>query len=216
MIFAKQPVPGKVKTRLSPPLLPEEAAGLYGCMLGDVLSRAASLPDVEKYLFYDGGDDALEYFRGSAPAMTCIPQRGKELGERMENALREVFSLGIGAAVVIGTDSPDLPLAFIEDAFARLEQGETGVVVGPSEDGGYYLVGMARLHCQLFRNIPWSSAHVMEETLKRSGDAGIAVSLLPLWRDVDTATDLHRPELRDEGSGAPLTREFLEKWLKRK
>jgi len=214
LIFAKQPVPGKVKTRLSPPLLPEEAAGLYLCMLGDVLSRAATLPDVEKFLFFDGGDDALEYFRGRCPAMTCIPQRGKELGERMENALREVFSMGNGAAVVIGTDSPDLPLAFIASAFARLEQGENGVVVGPSEDGGYYLVGMARLHRRLFRNIPWSSDRVMEETLKSAADAEIAVSLLPLWRDVDTETDLHRPELRDEGNGAPLTREFLLNWLK--
>jgi hypothetical protein len=214
LIFAKQPLPGKVKTRLSPPLLPEEAAELYLCMLGDVLARAASIPDVEKYLFYDGGDEVLEYFRGRCSAMTCIPQRGKDLGKRMENALREVFSLGSGAAVIIGTDSPDLPLAFMASAFARLEQSENGVVVGPSEDGGYYLLGMTRLHRRLFRNIPWSSAQVMEETLKRAADAEIAVSLLPLWRDVDIAADLHRPELRDKGNGAPLTREFLEKWLK--
>jgi len=126
----------------------------------------------------------------------------------------ELRDEGSGAAVVIGTDSPDLPLAFIASTFARLEQGENGVVVGPSEDGGYYLVGMARLHHRLFRNIPWSSDRVMEETLKSAADAEIAVSLLPLWRDVDTETDLHRPELRDEGNGAPLTREFLLNWLK--
>jgi rSAM/selenodomain-associated transferase 1 len=216
LIFAKQPVPGKVKTRLSPPLFPEEAAELYRCMLGDVLATAAALTDVKQYLFYDGGEEALEYFRERAPAMTCVPQRGKELGERMENALRDVFSHGNGAAVIIGSDSPDLPAAFIEDAFGRLGQGEDVVVVGPSEDGGYYLIGMASLNRHLFRDIPWSSAHVMEETLKRAYGAHIAVSLLPMWRDVDTAADLERPELRDGRNGAPLTREFLLNRLKEK
>jgi rSAM/selenodomain-associated transferase 1 len=209
LIFARQPVPGKVKTRLSPPLLPAEAAVLYGCMLGDVLAMAASLPDMEMYLFYDGGEETLEYFKERVFGMTCIPQRGKDLGERMAEALRDVISQGKGAAVIIGTDSPDLPSAFIEDAFCRLEQGDLGVVVGPSEDGGYYLVGMKRLHCELFRDISWSSDKVLEETLKRASDAGIAVSLLPMWRDVDTAADLERPELRDEMNSAPLTREFL-------
>jgi len=209
LIFARQPVPGKVKTRLSPPLLPEEAADLYACMLGDVLAMAASLPDVEKYLFYDGGEESLEYFKVRAPGMTCIPQRGKDLGERMAEALRDAFSMCNGAAVIIGTDSPDLPSALIEDAFARLKHGENEVVVGPSEDGGYYLVGMTRLHRELFRDISWSSDKVMKETMKRASDAGIAVSLLPMWRDVDTAADLERPELRDEMNSAPLTREFL-------
>ena len=88
------------------------------------------------------------------------------------------------------------------------------MVVGPSEDGGYYLVGMTRLHRQLFLGIPWSSDRVMEETLKMAGRAGITVSLLPMWRDVDTAADLERPELRDVRNGAPLTREFLLKRLK--
>jgi len=209
LIFARQPVPGKVKTRLSPPLFPEEAADLYGCMLGDVLAMAASLPDVEKYLFYDGGEESLEYFKGRVSGMTCIPQRGKDLGERMAEALRDVISQGKRAAVIIGTDSPDLPSALIEDAFGRLERGDLGVVVGPSEDGGYYLVGMTRLHCELFRDISWSSDKVLEETMKRASDAGIAISLLPMWRDVDTAADLERPELRDEMNSAPLTREFL-------
>ena len=141
--------------------------------------------------------------------MTCIPQRGKDLGERMAEALRDAFSMGNGAAVIIGTDSPDLPLAFIASAFARLEHGENGVVVGPSEDGGYYLVGMTRLHRELFRDISWSSDKVMKETMKRASDAGIAISLLPIWRDVDIAADLERPELRDEINSAPLTRYFL-------
>jgi uncharacterized protein len=216
LIFAKQPVPGKVKTRLSPPLPPEEAAELYSCMLGDVLATAASLPHVKKYLFYDGGEEALEYFRGRAPSISCVPQRGKDLGERMAEALLDVFSLGNRAAVIIGSDSPDLPRALIKDAFDYLEQDDNGVVVGPSEDGGYYLVGMTRLHRQLFRGISWSSDRVLGETLKMAGGAGITVSLLPIWRDVDTAADLERPELRDERNGAPLTREFLLKRLKEK
>jgi uncharacterized protein len=216
LIFARRPVPGKVKTRLSPPLLPEEAADLYGCMLDDVLAMAASLPHVEKYLFYDGGEDALGYFRGRVPGMACIPQRGTDLGERMAEALREIFSMGSRAAVIIGSDSPDLPPAFVVDAFARLERGDDGVVVGPTEDGGYYLVGMTRLHQRLFRDIPWSSDRVMGETLQRAKEAGLAVSLLPIWRDVDTAPDLERPELLDETNGAKLTRGFLLKRLEGK
>ena len=96
LIFAKQPVPGKVKTRLSPPLLPGEAAELYCCMLGDVLATAAALPDVKKYLFYDGGDEALKYFMGINPGMTCIPQRGKDLGEKMAEALLDVSPWATG------------------------------------------------------------------------------------------------------------------------
>lgn len=209
LIFAKRPVPGSVKTRLAPSLSHTEAAEFYRCMLEDILARTASLADVKRFLFYDGGDETLGYFTATAPGVTCIPQRGKDLGERMTEAFREAFAMGHGPTIIIGTDSPDLPLAFIEDAFARLGRGESDAVFGPTSDGGYYLVGMTRLHRQLFVGIPWSSDGVLGESLKRAEKFGVKSSLLPPWHDVDTATDLLRPELMDEGNRAPMTREFL-------
>jgi uncharacterized protein len=215
LVFAKCPQPGQVKTRLAPPLLPGEAAELYRRMLCDVMAKVTLLPEVERYLFYEEGKDAREYFSERAHGMTCFPQQGKDLGERMADAFRTVFAMGHHAVIVIGTDSPDLPFSFINNAFGMLEYGESGAVFGPSEDGGYYLVGMTQLYRELFHDIPWSSERVLQESLKRAEEAGISVSLLPVWHDVDNAVDLERAELLDEGNGAPLTREFIGKWLKR-
>ena len=87
---------------------------------------------------------------------------------------------------------------------------------GPSEDGGYYLLAMRELHAGLFRDVPWSSGEVLAKSLERAEVAGVRVSLLPVWHDVDTADDLERPELLDAGNGAPRTREFIGDWLKRR
>jgi uncharacterized protein len=214
LIFAKRPLPGMVKTRLIPPLSAEQAADLYHCMLSDVMAKVSPLPDLARYLFYEEGEGAREYFERFGRDLTSLPQQGKDLGERMAEALRLVFAMGHGAAVVIGTDSPDLPISFIEDAFDRLERGKSAAVFGPTEDGGYYLAGMTRLYRELFQDIPWSSVAVLRETLKKAKEAGIAASLLPIWHDVDTAADLDRPELSDEGNGAPFTRGFLLNWRK--
>ncbi len=212
LIFAKRPLPGKVKTRLVPPLSAEQAADLYGCMLGDVLVKTAGLSDLsDRFLFYDDTDEAGEYFAGLARDITCLPQRGRDLGERMAAAFHMAFSIGFGAAVIIGTDAPDLPVHFIRAAFHLLENGESEAVFGPCEDGGYYLLGMKRLCRPLFREVPWSTKAVLEVSLQRANEAGITVSLLPPWHDVDTAADLERPELFSDENGARLTRGYLEK-----
>ena len=214
LIFAKRPLPGKVKTRLVPPLSPEAAADLYRCMLGDVLAMVAGFPDLSLYLFYEDIEGARDYFAGIAPGNMSLPQEGKDLGERMAEAFRVVFAMGHGAAVIIGSDAPDLPPAYIKEAFSRLESGKSRAVFGPCEDGGYYLLGITQLHRALFRDLPWSSGTVLQESLKRAVEAGIEVSLLPMWHDVDTAADLERPELLAEENGAPRTREFIENWRK--
>jgi len=214
LVFAKRPLPGKVKTRLVPPLSPEQASDLYRCMLGDVLAMVASFPDLSLYLFHEDIEGAREYFAEIALGIVSLPQEGKDLGERMAEAFRVVFAMGHGVAVIIGTDAPDLPPAYIKEALSRLESGKSGAVFGPCEDGGYYLLGMTRLHCALFRDLPWSSGTVLQESLKRAEEAGIEVSLLPMWHDVDTAADLERPELLAEENGAPRTREYIENWRK--
>jgi rSAM/selenodomain-associated transferase 1 len=209
ILFAKEPIPGKVKTRLVPPLTPEGAAELYDSMLRDTIARIGLLEGIDRYLFYDGENGALEFFTEAAPGMTCLPQEGADLGERMAEAMRQVIAIGHDIAVIIGSDSPDLPMEFIINSINKLSAGDCEAVFGPTEDGGYYLVGLTRLHEELFIGIPWSSDRVMDETLARAAKAGIRASLLPLWHDVDSAADLDRPELLEEASLAPLTREFL-------
>lgn len=209
IIFAKRPVPGRVKTRLSPPLSLAEAAGLYRAMLLDVIAKAATLPGVDKHIFYVPEEGAAAFFAETAPGMACSPQDGDDLGERMANAFRALFAAGYGRVAIIGSDLPDLPLSRVEEAFALLESGEADAVFGPSEDGGYFLVAMGELHGGLFREIPWSSGEVLEMSLARGREAGLRVSFLPVWHDVDTMEDLRRPELLDEGNDAPRTREFI-------
>lgn len=215
IVFARHPVPGRVKTRLTPPLSPAEAARLYECMLRDVLTKTAPLAGVARLLFYAEEPGALPFFRELVPAVPLFPQRGEDLGIRMLTAFRETFSLGYREVAIIGSDSPDLPLVHIEAAFARLADGRTDAVFGPSEDGGYYLIGLTAPHEALFTGIPWSTENVLAESLARGEDAGLTISLAPVWHDVDTADDLLRDELRDGGNGAPLTRGFLAKWERR-
>jgi uncharacterized protein len=214
IIFAKRPVPGRVKTRLSPTLSPEQAAELYRCMLEDILAKTATLAGVDKRVFYEPDEDAAAFFSGIAAGMTCTPQKGNGLGERMANAFGELLAEGYGRVAIIGTDLPDLPLACVEDAFLQLESGGVDAVFGPTEDGGYYLLAMGELHGELFRDVPWSTGEVLAKSLERANAAGVGVALLPVWHDVDTIDDLHRPELLDEGNGAPRTREFVGNWLR--
>ncbi len=185
-------------------------------MLGDTLAKVAELPATDRLLFYEEQPGAADYFRQTAAGCRLFQQREDDLGGRMANAFGLAFAEGYQAAVIIGTDSPDLPLSFIAAAFRKLEQTSVDAVYGPSEDGGYYLLGLKRFYDELFRDIPWSSDGVLEKSLARAVGAGIRTDLLPSWYDVDTAADLQRPELLDEGNDATLTREFVKNRLKAK
>lgn len=216
IVFARMPKAGSVKTRLMTVMTAEEAAALYRCMLHDTLAKTLLLNDeVSVTVFYEEGKGAKAYFAEAAQGRQFLPQRGKELGERMENAFREMFGGGNEAVVIVGTDIPHLPSRYIEDAFILLEQRETDVVFGPANDGGYYLLGMKRLHPQLFRDIAWSTDTVLKESVRKGNEAGLHVAMLPEGSDVDTADDLLRPELLDEGNEAPLTRKFLNAFFAR-
>lgn len=215
IVFAKLPVSGRVKTRLTPPLSPDEATLLYRCMLEDILAKIATLDGLDIKLWYEPAPAAADYFARIAPDMESRPQQGNDLGERMAEAFRHAFAAGCGAAVIIGTDSPDLPLAAIERACERLREPRTDVVFGPSRDGGYYLLAMKSLQGELFRDVPWGSDNVLAKSLEIAEAEGIGVSLLPVWHDVDQAADLMRPELLEADNGAPRTRDFIEGWLKR-
>lgn len=210
IVFAKRPTPGRVKTRLSPPLSLEEAAELYRRMLLDTIGKTGQMPGVARLIFYEQGEGAGEFFAGVAGGGAVYPQEGDDLGERMAGAFRTAFGMGYGEVAIIGTDSPDLPVALIERSYDLLRLPAVDVVFGPSEDGGYYLVAAKRPHPELFTGIPWSTGEVLGRSLGRAAEAGIATVLLPSWYDVDSAGDLLRPELVAPGNGAPLTREFIE------
>lgn len=211
IVFAKQPLAGKVKTRLTTVLSPEEAAELYRCMLIDTLSKVKQLQAVDIYLFFEGDGDAVSYFATIAAGIETLPQRGNDLGERMMDAFQRTFERGYGSVAIIGTDSPDLPVSFIEEAFLSLGDARLDVVFGPSEDGGYYLLALKRLHAELFQGIEWSSQAVLRESVATAEKIGRRTTMLSLWHDVDTVADLHRADLLDINNGAPLTRAFIMK-----
>lgn len=209
IIFAKKPESGSVKTRLSPPLTAEEAAGLYNCMIRDTLEMTTSLSGVNIFIFFQDDPGAADFFKALAPDTDSRPQRGESLGERMKYAFQELFSRGFTEVAIIGTDSPDLPPEHIFEAFALLEYEHTDVVFGPAEDGGYYLLAMKRVWDELFTGLPWSSEHLLSASVETAKDSCLGASFLPKWHDIDTVADLGRPELLDEKSPAKRTREFL-------
>lgn len=204
MVAAKQPEPGKVKTRIASVLGDARAAELYRCALLDTLALALSIGDVTHALSYaPPTDGARRYFADIAPAFLLIPQAGATLGERMGNTLACLLSR-FSPVVMIGSDGPDLPAAFLTRAFDLLRD-RIDVVIGPANDGGYYLIGMRSMQPALFERIDWSTDAVAQQTRERAGEAALNLVELPHWHDLDTVADLRA--LVDPG--APLTRAFV-------
>ncbi|MGH6610184.1 MAG: TIGR04282 family arsenosugar biosynthesis glycosyltransferase [Burkholderiaceae bacterium] len=204
LIAAKQPERGKVKTRIASVLGDDQAAELCRCALHDVLSMAASIRNVKHALTYaPPTEEARRYFERIAPAFELLPQQGATLGERLSGAVAHLMQR-YRPLVLIGSDSPDLSPAFIERTFALLRD-EADVVLGPADDGGYYLLGLALPQPALFEEISWSTEAVAQQTRQRAREARLRLEELPRWHDLDTVDDLHvlvEP-------GAPLTRAFV-------
>lgn len=195
-IFAKEPVAGRVKTRLCPPLSAAEAAGLYRSCLDETVAAMGGA-GFDLVLFYDG---AADYFRRAFPGVRLLPQGEGDLGERMERALRSLLAGGCGAAALIGSDTPDLPVPLVEEAFVALRQADA--VVAPAADGGYVLVGERRHAPELFRDIPWSTAGVLAATRRRAAGAAISFREVGGWEDVDDLPSLRRLLARSPASAA--------------
>jgi rSAM/selenodomain-associated transferase 1 len=211
-IVAKRPVAGQTKTRLCPPLAPDEAARLYECFLRDTLdiARAAAVAaSVTLHIAYLPRGES-PYFHQLAPDFALMPQIGASLGERLDRSLTQCLQDGFARAVVMDSDSPTLPSAYVAQAFDALDDAD--VTLGPCEDGGYYLIGVRHPQPRLLREVRMSTPNVLRDTLALAEQVGLRVSLLPKWYDVDTVRDLNclRDELRAEADGvAPHTREFL-------
>ena len=222
-VMAKAPRPGKVKTRLCPPLTPEQAATLNTCFLKDTtenLARVAASGQAAGIISYTpAGDEAL--FDGLLPeSFSLVLQRSGDFGERLLGAATDILACGFGAVCLIDSDSPSVPAAAFEQAVTELNRPGDRIVLGASEDGGYYLIGLKQPHPEPFQNITWSTSSVFAETVAAARAAGIEVVELPLWYDVDDGAtlDILSAELLDEtppdfatmrGYPAPHSKEFL-------
>jgi rSAM/selenodomain-associated transferase 1 len=223
-VMAKAPVPGKVKTRLSPPLTPAEAATLNAAFLRDTLANlgaAAGQTPADCVVSYTpvGQEQAFE---GILPATTLLlPQRGDGFGERLLATASDLFRCGYSAVCLIDSDSPTVPAeAFVQAVQTLLQGADPGaepVVLGWSDDGGYYLIGLTRPHARLFADIAWSTDAVSRQTEERAAELGLPLTRLTTWYDVDDAQSLARlqAEMRGDpgvpaGYAAEHTRQCLQ------
>lgn len=210
LMVAKQPVAGQTKTRLCPPFDAQRAADLYECFLRDTLAIMREVPNVQCTIGYLPAE-AHAYFTTLAPDMDRQLQAGANLGERLDRLLTTALNAGARKAVVMGSDSPSLPAAYIAQAFIALDAHD--VVLGPCDDGGYYLIGLTRPQPRLLREVQMSTPFVLRDTLALSAALGLRTALLPPWYDIDTVAELNR--LRAELAEAPPitalhTRRFLD------
>lgn len=184
IIFAKNPIKGKVKTRIASVIGKDKALEVYKRLFNITYSNTKSV-NVDKYLFMtDYPDENLfdsNYYH--------LVQIGNDLGEKMKNAFDYLFKSGYSKVCIIGTDCPDLSCNIIKDAYNQLDRSD--VIIGPSKDGGYYLIGMKRLHDFLFLDIEWGTSKVLGQTCKKIKSEGLSHSLLEELIDVDTTQDLN-------------------------
>lgn len=197
-MFAKFWAPGQVKTRLAASIGDQPAALLHHAFVETLLERFGRLAD-RRTIVYAPSERAEEFAAAAGASWDIAPQGEGDLGRRMQAWFEGAFAAGATQAVLIGSDSPTLPAPYVESAFQRLD--EHSVVLGPAEDGGYYLVGAARQTPPIFAAVAWSQPTVWSETLARLAAAGLSYAPLPRWYDVDDRDDLERLRAELEALG---------------
>jgi rSAM/selenodomain-associated transferase 1 len=197
--MAKASAPGRTKTRLVPPLTFEEAASLNTAFLQDVADNvllaakgAASDASIAGYAAFGPPDSEAFFHQTLPPAIGLIEAWLPNFGDCLLHTIEEIFARGHHSAVVLNSDSPTLPTAFLIEAAEALARPGDRAVLGPSLDGGYYLLGLKAAHRRLFEDIAWSTERVAEQTLQRAGEIGLEVYRLPVWYDVDDVESLRR------------------------
>jgi rSAM/selenodomain-associated transferase 1 len=209
-VFAKAPEPGRVKTRLAKATTREFAAQVATAFLHDTLDRLAGV-EVERWLVHDpAGADLAAFAQGR---WQCCPQGEGDIGQRLERFVTVRLTEGSQRVVIIGADSPTMPIQYIHDALAALEHAD--VVLGPANDGGYYLLGLAGRAPPIFTGVRWGTSAALRDTIARLSSAG-KLALTPPWYDVDTLDDWrmlqgHVAALRRAGidPGIPHTERLL-------
>jgi rSAM/selenodomain-associated transferase 1 len=198
------------KSRLIEALGVTDGPGLRTALLRDTLAAVASI-DVGKAVLYTPPEGEAEMQRVTPFDALFLGQRGATLGERMRNAISDLLARGFGPVVLIGADLPTLPAAYVVEAVDRLARRHESVVLGPSEDGGYYLIGLTRVHDELFADMPWGTADVLRLTQQAADALHVTIELLPRWYDVDQPADLQR--VRRQSPQAESRAHFTLAWL---
>ena len=194
-IMAKAPRTGGAKTRLVPPLSAAEAAGLSACFIRDAtenIAAAAQLSAIEGYIAYSPPDAAAEFEPLLAKGTRLLPPRRIGLGASLYDAAEDLLAAGYGSACLVNSDSPTLPTSLLIDAARVLSLPNDRIVLGPAEDGGYYLIGLKQAHARLFDDIAWSTPLVFAQTVERARQIGLEPLVLPMWYDVDDVESLQR------------------------
>jgi len=186
VIFAKQPVEGRTKTRLGRALGMDYAAKLAECFIRDTLALVRNLAIGQKNVAYSP-EEARDYFRDLVKPLlefSTYPQRGQDLGERVQNTIQRELTGGAGSVVVLDTDSPTLPAGYIVQAFEMLKRAD--FVLGPTYDGGCYLIGAALPSTTPLSPVPWGTPQVFRKIVHNLSTAGLKLAVTPPWYDVDT------------------------------
>jgi uncharacterized protein len=220
-IVCKTPMAGQSKTRLSPPLLPDECAAISGCFIRDLSATIQSLADdggVTGYAIYTplGSEAALRPLLPDGFVLT--PQSDGDLTARLIKATADLLDAGHAGAILVNSDSPTLPREILRDAVDAVRRGDN-VTLSPALDGGYTLIGLSRPHARLFEDMPWSTSDVYRLTLERAREIGLPVVNVPGWYDVDDEASFRmleaelagtRPGFAGlAGAPAPATRQFM-------
>ena len=211
VVMTKVPGMAVVKSRLHDFLGEAQATELYRCFLLDRLDAVARLDEVSGAVAYTPREAEALMRTLAPPSLGLVPQRGADLGERLSAVLTELLGRGHAGAIAVDSDSPTLPMAYVLEAATALSASACDVVLGPCEDGGYYLVGLRSPRPALFEGIPWSTDAVFALTLAKARASGLSVHILPPWFDVDTEADLERlhAEIVAGPHGPPRTSAFV-------
>jgi len=186
ILFARDPILGQVKTRLSSSFDDETILRLYTCFVEDSLGKIRQVDNADCFVGISPSN-LSGFFNGIEDSDTRLfVQQGKDLGDKMRQAFVDRFSDGYKKVVIIGSDSPSLPVSYINQALTS----DKDLILGPSTDGGYYLIAMTSKVSEVFGGITWGTDQVLEETLNSVKKMGISLELLPVWYDVDLPEDL--------------------------
>jgi uncharacterized protein len=215
-IVAKAPVLGLAKTRLAQGIGAEQALALYRCFLADAVATVEQVPDCT-VAFSFWPPQAATTFQHLCPHALLFPQHGDDFGTRLLSGFQQACAAGFNRVVLVGSDNPGLPASYIARALDALDAHDA--VIGPSEDGGYYLLGMRASQPALFHpNIAWSTEVVAAQTRAAARAAGLTLAEVPIWYDIDTASDLSRlyADLHSGQAGAfaPQTHAQLDAWAR--